>query len=115
MRYMGKGTKGLQKIQDEIHAENEGVAISVQARGLASPHSITENRPMGEISASSVVFVVKGHKVGRRQIKEVIRVAGVQYRVRPFMNVDSDRICHRGCGWGHIESECSGNPACGYF
>jgi len=30
MRYMGKGTEGLQKMQEEFEAENEGIAIPTQ-------------------------------------------------------------------------------------
>jgi hypothetical protein len=60
---MGKGTEGLQKMRDEIHAEKEGVMVPVQVRWLVSPHSIKERRQKAEISASSVVFVVQGSKV----------------------------------------------------
>jgi hypothetical protein len=62
VRYMGKGTEGLQKMQGEIHAENEGVVIPVQVRWLAPLHSIRDRRQTGEISASSVVCVVKGKR-----------------------------------------------------
>ena len=60
IRYMGKGTEGLQKMREEIQAENEGVAIPAQVRWLANPRTIKERRQNGEITASSVVFVVKG-------------------------------------------------------
>ena len=50
--YMGKGTEGLQKMRDEIHAENEGVMIPIQVQCLANPHSTSESRQRGEISAS---------------------------------------------------------------
>jgi hypothetical protein len=59
VRYMGKGTQGLQKMWDEIHAENEGVAVPVQVQWLGSAHGIEERSHRGEISASSVVVVVK--------------------------------------------------------
>jgi hypothetical protein len=79
VRYMAKGTEGMQTMRDEIHAENEGVVIPVQVRWLANPHSIRDRRQRGEISASSVVFVVKGDKVARRLIKDDIKAAGVWY------------------------------------
>jgi hypothetical protein len=44
VRYMGKRTLGLSKMLDEIQAENEGVAVPVHVRWLASPHSIKESR-----------------------------------------------------------------------
>jgi len=75
VRYMGKGREGLQKMRDEIHAENEGVAIPVQMGWLANPHSIRDRRQRGEICASSVGFVVNGDKVARRLIKEGIKAA----------------------------------------
>jgi hypothetical protein len=114
VRYMGKATEGLQKMRDEIHAENEGVTVPVQVRWLASPHSIEERRQKGEISASSVVFVVKGSKVVRRLVKEGIKVAGVWYRVEPFTHSGPEGRGEHGCRWGHIESKCSGKPGCGY-
>jgi len=42
VRYMGKGTKGLQKMRDEIQAENEAVAIPAQVRWLSNPRIIRE-------------------------------------------------------------------------
>jgi hypothetical protein len=63
VRYIGKGTEGLQMMRDEMHAENEGVTVPVQVWWLASPHSIKERRQKGEISALSVVFVAKGSTV----------------------------------------------------
>jgi len=32
IRYMGIGTEGLQMMEDEIHAENKGVLISIQVQ-----------------------------------------------------------------------------------
>jgi hypothetical protein len=97
VRYIGKGTQGLQNMLDEIHAENEGVVIPAQVRSLANPHSIRDRRPRGEISASSVIIVVKGGKVAQRRIKEGIEAAGVWYRVEPFMNVGPDSRCEHSC------------------
>jgi hypothetical protein len=114
VRYMGKGTEGLQKMRDEIHAENAGVTVPVQVRWLASPHSIKDGMQKGEIPASSVVFGVKGSQAAQRLVKEGIMAAGVWYRVEPFTNADPDSRCEHSCGWGHIERKCSGKPACGY-
>jgi hypothetical protein len=114
VRYMGKGTEGLEKMGDKIHVEDEGVEIPVQVRWLANPHSIRDRRQKGEISASSVAFVVKWDKLAWRLIKEGIKGVGVWYRVKPFMNVGPDSRSEHWCGWGHIEIECSGKRAYGY-
>jgi len=101
-------------MRDEIHAENQVVVIPFKVRCLANPQSIRETKQRGEISASSVVSVVKGHRLTRRQVKEGIKPAGVWYRVEPSMNFGPHSGCEHCCGCGHIESMCSGKPACGY-
>jgi hypothetical protein len=40
LRYMGKGTEGLQKMREEFEAENEGITISTQVQELANPCTI---------------------------------------------------------------------------
>jgi len=90
VRYMGEGTECQQKMRDEIHAENEKMVIPVQVRWLANPHSIRERRQRGEISASSVIFVVRGNNMARRLVNEGIKAAGMRYRVEPFMNGGPD-------------------------
>jgi len=64
-------------MRDEINAANEGVVIPVQVRWLANPLSDREQRQRGDISASSVVLVVKGNKVARKVVKEGIKPVGV--------------------------------------
>jgi small ligand-binding sensory domain FIST len=44
MRYMGKGTEGLQEILDEFEAQNDGTAIPTQVRLLSYPCTIRERR-----------------------------------------------------------------------
>jgi len=58
VRYMRKGTEGLQTMLEESEAENDGVMITTQVRWLANSCAIRERRQYGEIAASSVVFVV---------------------------------------------------------
>ena len=77
VRYMGKGTEGLQKMREEFEAENEGIAIPTQVRWLANPRTIRERKQNGEIAASSVVFVVKGSRLAQSLIKKGIKAAGV--------------------------------------
>jgi hypothetical protein len=69
VRYMGKGTEGLQEMREEFEAENEGIAITTQVRWLANPRTIRERRQNREIAASSVVFVVKESKAAQKLIK----------------------------------------------
>jgi len=114
VRYMGKGTEGLQKMQNEIHAGNEGVTVLVQVRWVASLNNIHERWQRGVISASSVVFVVKGSKVARGLVKEGINAEGVLYRVAPFRNPGQDSRWEHCCRLGHIQTKSSGKPACCY-
>jgi hypothetical protein len=114
IRYMGKGTEGLQKMREEFEAENEGIVIPTQVRWLANPRTIRERRQNGEIAASSVVFVVKGSKVAQSLVKKGIKAAGVWYRVETYTNEGPDSRCELCCGWGHIENKCGSKPKCGY-
>jgi len=77
VRYMGKGTVGLQMMREGFEAENKGIAIPAQVRWLANPRTIRERRQNGEIAASSVAFVVKRNKVAQSLIKKGIKAAGV--------------------------------------
>jgi len=114
VRYIGKFPECLQKMQVGIHVENEGVVISDQVRWPENPHTIKERRHRGEKSVSSFVFVVKGDKDVRRLVNEGIKVAGVSYRVEPFINVGPDSRCEHCRGWAYIESKYSGKPTSGY-
>lgn len=40
VRYIGKGTEGLQKMRDKINGANEEVVMPVQVQWLVNPHSI---------------------------------------------------------------------------
>jgi len=77
VRYIGKGTEGLQKMQEEFGAENEGIAIPTHVRWLAHHRIIRERRKNGEIAVSSVVFVVNGSRLAQSIIKKGIKAAGV--------------------------------------
>jgi len=44
IRYLGKGTEGLPKIQEEFEADTEGIVIATQVRWLANPCAIRERR-----------------------------------------------------------------------
>ena len=115
VRYMGKGTDGVQEMREEIQAENEGVAIPAQVRWLSNPRIIREREQRGEINASLVVFIVRGKKVAPRLVNKGVIAAGVRYEVEPYTNAGPVSLCELCCGWGHIESKCSHHqPKCGY-
>ena len=115
VRYMGKGTEGLQKMREEIQPENEGVAIPAQVRWLLNPQIIREREQRGEIKASSVVFIVRGKMVTQGVVNKGVIAAGVRYKVEPYPNAGPDSLCELCCGWGHLESKCSHRqPMCGY-
>ena len=81
IRYMGKGTEGLQKMREAFAAENDGIVIPTQVRRLGNPRTIRERRQKGEIAVTSVVFVVKGSKMAQSIVKRGNKAAGVWYRV----------------------------------
>jgi len=114
VQYMGKGAEGLQKMREEFEAENEGIAIPTQVRWIANPRTISERRQNGEITASVVVFVVKGSRLSQSLMKKGIKAAGVWYHVEAFLNAGPDSWCELCCGRGHIENKCGNTHKCGY-
>jgi hypothetical protein len=62
-----------------------------------------------------VVFIVRGKKVAQSLVNKGVIPAGVQYKVKPYMNAGPDSLCELCCEWGHIESKCSHHqPKCRY-
>jgi len=97
VRYIGEGTEGLQKMREEIQADNEGVAIPAQVRWLSNPRIIREREQRGEIKASSVVFIVRGKKVAQRVVSNGEIAAGVRYKVEAYTNAGPDSLCGHWC------------------
>lgn len=64
-------------MRGEFEAQHEGIAIPTQVRWLPNPRTSRERRQNREISASSVVFVVKGNKVAPNLIMKRIKAAEV--------------------------------------
>jgi len=114
VRYMGKGTEGLQKICVEIEVENKGVTIPSQVWWLENPHPIRETRQNGDIAKSFVVFVAQGIDGAKDLDKNRIKAAGVWYQVQMSIRVCPGSRYERCCGWGHIENNCGSKPTCGY-
>jgi len=88
VRYMDNGTERLQKISQEIQVENERVAIPAQVRWLSNPLIIRERGQRGVITASSVVFILRGKMVAETLVNKGITAAGVQYKVEPYTKAD---------------------------
>jgi len=44
VRYIGQCTDGLQKLQEEFEAENEGIVIPTQVQWFPNPLTISERR-----------------------------------------------------------------------
>jgi hypothetical protein len=102
---MCKCTEGLQVIREEIQGENAGVTIPAELRWLSNPRTIKEREQRGEITASSVDFMVKGKQVAQQQVSNGVTAAGVRYEVEPYRNAGPDSLCQLCCEWGHTESK----------
>ena len=93
VRSMGKGTNALQKLREEIQAENEEVTMPALVRWLSNPRTIKEREQRTENKASSVVFVVKGKKVPQRLVSKGVTAAGSRYKVEPYTNTVPNSLC----------------------
>ena len=65
---MGRGSHGVNKLREEIEAENPGIEIPMAARWLGRLADIKEGVVQGQNRASSVTFVVRGEKMANRII-----------------------------------------------
>jgi hypothetical protein len=106
IRYMGKGTECLQKMREEIAAENEGILMPTQVWWLANPRIISERRQNGESAMSLVVFVLTGSQVVQSLVKKGITAVEVWYRDETYMTVGPDSRYELCWWWGHIENRC---------
>jgi hypothetical protein len=91
---------------EQFEVENEGIVIPAQIVWLANPCNRRERRQNGEITVSSVVFLILGSKVAQSLLSKDIKLAGVSYRVAMYPNEVLDSRCELWCAWGHIESQC---------
>jgi hypothetical protein len=97
VRCMRIGAEAVQTMGEELGTENTGVTTPTQVRWLVNPSAIRQRRQNGEITASSVVFVVKASKVAKGVRKKVINAVGVWYRVEMYTNVGPHTICELCC------------------
>jgi hypothetical protein len=78
-RYVGRGTNGLEKLQQEIQAENAGVTIPMAARWLGRVPQLKERWTSRIIIASSVVFAVRGEDTALKLLGEGVTICGNRY------------------------------------
>jgi len=105
-RYLGKKTGGgLEKLRQELQAENEGVVLPLAINWIGGPKDVQKKKAEGK-KASSVVFVVKGSKMAEKVLKGGLRAAGVKYDVEKFVNAGPDSFCGVCSRWGHVEAKC---------
>jgi len=113
-RYLGKKTGGgLEKLRQELQAENEGVGFPLAISWIGGPKDVQKKKVEGK-KASTVVFAVEGSKMAEKVLKGGLRVAGVKYDVERFMNAGPDSFCGVCSRWGHIDLNCGSlrMPAC---
>jgi hypothetical protein len=78
-RYVGRGTNGLQKLQQEIQAENAGVTIPIATRWLGRVPQLKERWTSRIIIASSVVFAVQREDTALKLLGEGVTICGNWY------------------------------------
>jgi len=113
-RYLGKKTGGgLEKLRQELQAENEGVVLPLANNWIGGPKDVQKKKAEGK-TASTVVFAVKGSKMAEKVYKRGLRAAGAKYDVEKFMNAGPDFFCGVCSTWGHVEAKCGSlkMPAC---
>jgi len=113
-RYLGKKTGGgLEKLRQELQAENEGVVLPLAINWIGGPKDVQRKKAEGK-KASSVVFAVKGSKMAEKVLKGGLRAAGINYDVEKFVNAGPDSFCGVCSRWGHVDAKCGSlkMPAC---
>jgi len=105
-RYVGKTTGGgLEKLGQELQAENEGVVLPLAINWIGGPNNVQKRKAEGK-KASSVVFAVKGSKMAEKALKGGLRAAGGKYVVEKFINAGPASFCRVCSRWGHVEAKC---------
>jgi len=113
-RYLGKKTGGgMEKMRQELQAENKGVVLPLAINWIGGPKDVQKKKGEGK-KASTVVFDVKGSKMAEKVLKKGLRAAGVKYDVEKFMTAGPDSFCGVCSRWGHVEAKCGAlkMPAC---
>ena len=106
-RFMGKGTEGLQKLCEELEAENPSCQTLPGARWLGNPVTMKEKMRKGEQSASTVVVTVKGRGASNHLLQHKAMIGGLRYTVDRYIPARPDSMCETCCGLGHLQSKCA--------
>jgi len=112
--YLGKKTGGgLEKLRQELQAENEAVGLPLAINWIGGPKDVQKKKAEGK-KTYSVVFAVMGSKMAEKVLKGGFRAAGMKYDVEQFVNGGPDSFCGTSSRWGHVESKCGSlkMPAC---
>ena len=105
-RDLGKKTGGgLEKLRQELQAENEGVVLPLAINWIGGPKDVQKKKVEGK-KASSVVYAVKGSKMAEKGLKGGLRAAGMKYDVEKFINAGLDSFCRVCSRWGHVDAKC---------
>jgi hypothetical protein len=83
-RYIGRGSNGLEKLREGIHAENAGVVIQMAARWLGRVLPLKERWASSIIMAFSVFFAVQEDETACRLLKEGVRLCRNRYTVERY-------------------------------
>ena len=114
--YVGRGSLGMEKLREELEAENDWVKITAVVRWLGRTADVRTRYSEEEIEASSVMitFLVLGEATFSSLQKSGLRLLGRRYNGEAFEEERLDMFCGR-CGrWGHIEARCT-RDACYAF
>jgi hypothetical protein len=104
--YLGKKTGGgLEKLRQELQAENKGVVLPLAIGWIGGPQDVGRKKGEGN-KASSVVFAIKGSKMAEKVSMGGLRAAGVKHDVERFMTAGPDSFCGICSRWGHVEAKC---------
>lgn len=96
----------LQRLSEELVAENVGLEITSEVRWSAG-HRIEETaRPH-----ASVTFAVRKSTAAALLDRRFLSAAGTRYRVLPYGRTLPDSLCERCSGWGHLERNCPSTSA----
>jgi hypothetical protein len=97
-KYAVKKSRGLEKLRQEIRAENKGVATLMAIKWLVRPADIQEKRKSGEKQASSVGFLIEGQKIAPKCLEKGLWAAGMWHEVKRYNHPRPDTLYESCCG-----------------
>ena len=102
---MARGSGGLQRLREELEAENEGIWVPTAARWLCGTVTRTPFNE-GRLTRPSVVLTVVEEAAAGCLCQRGACLVGVRHEVEPFEKGRQDAFCSRCCAWGHIAPQC---------